>query len=111
VTGTQVSPTVVLDRVTKRYGATTALDRVSATIVPGSFVAVIGRSGAGKTTLLRALSRALTPTEGTIRFGGRDLADLRGGALRAHRARVGTIYQQWACGQAMPSRLAISSGI
>ena len=92
---TQISPTVVLDRVTKRYGGTAALDRVSATIVPGTFVAVIGRSGAGKTTLLRALSRTVSPTDGTIRFGGQDLAGLRGAGLRAHRGRVGMIYQQF----------------
>ena len=95
MTGALTSPTVVLERVTKRYGGTTALDRVTATIVPGSFVAVIGRSGAGKTTLLRALSRAVVPTDGTIRFGAQDLAALHGGALRAHRSRVGMIYQQF----------------
>jgi phosphonate transport system ATP-binding protein len=95
VIGTQISPAVVLDRVTKRYGGTTALERVSATVTPGSFVAVIGRSGAGKTTLLRSLSRAITPSDGAIRFGAQDLAGLRGAALRAHRARVGMIYQQF----------------
>jgi phosphonate transport system ATP-binding protein len=95
VTEARISPTVVLERVTQRYGVTTALDRVSATIAPGTFVAVIGRSGAGKTTLLRALARAITPSEGAIRFGAQDLANLRGAALRAHRARVGVIYQQF----------------
>ena len=95
MTDTQISPTVVLDRVTQRYGSTTALDRVSATVVPGTFVAVIGRSGAGKTTLLRALSRAIVPSDGSIRFGEVDLAGLHGGALRAHRTRVGMIYQQF----------------
>jgi phosphonate transport system ATP-binding protein len=95
VTGSLISPTVVLDRVTKRYGGTTALDRVSATIVPGTFVAVIGRSGAGKTTLLRALSRAIVSSEGAICFGAEDLATLQGAALRAHRGRVGMIYQQF----------------
>jgi ABC-type multidrug transport system ATPase subunit len=49
VTGRLISPTVVLDRVTKRYGGTTALDRVSVAIDPGTFVAVIGRSGHGGT--------------------------------------------------------------
>jgi len=92
---TVISPTVVLDRVTKRYSGTTALDRISIAIVPGTFVAVVGRSGAGKTTLLRTLSRAITPTDGTIRFGAQDVAALRGAALRAHRARVGMIYQQF----------------
>jgi phosphonate transport system ATP-binding protein len=95
VSGTLISPPVILDRVTKRYGDTTAPDRISVSIAPGTFVAVIGRSGARKTTLLRGLSRAITPSDGTIRFGGQDLSTLGGAALRAHRGRVGMIYQQF----------------
>jgi phosphonate transport system ATP-binding protein len=90
-----ISPTVTLDRVSKSYGAQRALDHVSLTIAPGQFVAVIGRSGAGKTTLLRALSAAIGVSAGAIRFDDQDLASLRGRALRAHRARVGMIYQQF----------------
>ena len=55
-----VSPVISLDRVTKSFQGRRALDEVSATIHPGQFVAVIGRSGAGKTTLLRCLARATT---------------------------------------------------
>jgi len=89
------SPVVVLERVGRRFGPQVALDGVSACIRPGEFVAIVGRSGAGKTTLLRCLSRALVPTDGAIRMGGRDLRPLTGRALRAHRARVGVIYQQF----------------
>lgn len=89
------SPVVILDRVGRRFGAQVALDEVSACIRPGEFVAIVGRSGAGKTTLLRCLSRALVPTEGAVRMGGQDLRPLTGGALRAQRARVGVIYQQF----------------
>lgn len=89
------SPVVVLERVGRRFGAQVALDGVSACIRPGEFVAIIGRSGAGKTTLLRCLSRAIVPTQGAIRMGGQDLGPLAGAALRAHRARVGVIYQQF----------------
>jgi phosphonate transport system ATP-binding protein len=89
------SPVVVLERVGRRFGAQVALDGVSACVRPGEFVAIIGRSGAGKTTLLRCLSRAIVPTEGAIRVGGQDLRPLAGAGLRAHRARVGVIYQQF----------------
>jgi phosphonate transport system ATP-binding protein len=89
------SPVVVLERVGRRFGAQVALESVSARIAPGEFVAVIGRSGAGKTTLLRCLSRAIAPTEGLVRVGGVDLGPLAGAWLRAHRARVGVIYQQF----------------
>jgi phosphonate transport system ATP-binding protein len=89
------SPVVVLERVGRRFGTQLALDGVSACIRPGEFVAIIGRSGAGKTTLLRCLSRAIVPTDGAIRVGGQDLRPLAGAGLRAHRARVGVIYQQF----------------
>lgn len=89
------SPVVVLERVGHRFGSQPALDSVSTCIRPGEFVAIVGRSGAGKTTLLRCLSRAIVPTEGAIRMGGMDLRPLAGAALRAHRARVGVIYQQF----------------
>jgi len=89
------SPVVILERVGRRFGSQMALDGVSACIRPGEFVAIVGRSGAGKTTLLRCLSRAIVPTEGVIRMGGQDLRPLTGRALRAHRTRVGVIYQQF----------------
>src|SRR5215475_7813953 len=91
------SPAVTLDAVAKTFHGKTApaLVDVSAAIEPGQFVAIIGKSGAGKTTLLRCLSRALPVTGGAIRFDRVDLAGLRGRALRAHRARVGMIYQQF----------------
>jgi phosphonate transport system ATP-binding protein len=90
-----MSPTITLDRVSKRFGAKWALKHVTATIHPGEFVSVIGRSGAGKTTLLRCLAHSTPVTEGVIRFGGHDLAALQGTMLRLHRARVGMIYQQF----------------
>src|SRR5215468_1825792 len=92
---TTLSPVVSLERVGRRFGAQVALDGVSLTIEPGQFVAVVGRSGAGKTTLLRCLSRSIVATEGTVRFDGTDLGPLSGRSLRAHRARVGMIYQQF----------------
>jgi phosphonate transport system ATP-binding protein len=90
-----ISPVVTLEGVSKLFANRPALKSVSLTIEPGEFVAVIGRSGAGKTTFLRCLTRALPVTEGTIRFGNEVLAGLSGRAIRAHRARVGMIYQQF----------------
>jgi phosphonate transport system ATP-binding protein len=89
------SPAITLDRVSRTFGATRALDRISLHIPPGQFVAVIGRSGAGKTTLLRCLAAATPPTEGTIRVGEVDLATLGGPQLRVYRAHVAMIYQQF----------------
>jgi ABC-type proline/glycine betaine transport system ATPase subunit len=57
---------LVLDRVTRRFGATVAVSDVSIEIQPESFVGVIGRSGAGKSTMLRMINRLIDPTEGRI---------------------------------------------
>lgn len=89
------SPTVRIDGIAKRFGDRVALERISATIMPGEFVAIIGRSGAGKTTLLRCLSRAVSASEGSITVGEQEVGPLQGPPLRAYRARVGMIYQQF----------------
>lgn len=62
---------VSLTGVTKRFGATRALDGLSATVASGETVALWGPNGAGKTTLLRCLLGVL-PYEGTIRVFGLD---------------------------------------
>jgi len=49
------------------------LDGVSLTILPGTFVAIVGASGAGKTTLLNALSGQHAPDEGHVLYNGDDL--------------------------------------
>ena len=70
---------VELQNVSKRYGATRALEDFSLTLEPGRIVAVIGLNGAGKTTLLRCLAGIVAPTAGEVLFDGqrflrRDLA-------------------------------------
>jgi len=52
--------------VTKSYGRTRALDKISATFKPGEIVAVIGGNGAGKSTLLRCLAGLAAPDEGSV---------------------------------------------
>jgi phosphonate transport system ATP-binding protein len=89
------SPTIRLERVTSRFGARCALDGVSTVIAPGQFVAILGRSGAGKTTLFRVLAGALPATEGEVWIGGRCLSALGRAELRAHRAQVGLVHQQF----------------
>ncbi|MCZ8185925.1 MAG: phosphonate ABC transporter ATP-binding protein [Beijerinckiaceae bacterium] len=84
-----------LHSVTRRFGANRAVDNVSLAIEPGSFVGVIGRSGAGKSTLLRMINRLLDPTEGSIRWNGRDVTQLKGAELRAWRMRCAMVFQQF----------------
>jgi phosphonate transport system ATP-binding protein len=88
-------PILTLDCACKDYGAHRALSALSLAAFPGEFVAVIGRSGAGKTTFLRCVACATPLSRGSLRFAGRDLTRMDGAALRAHRRRVGMIYQQF----------------
>jgi ABC-type bacteriocin/lantibiotic exporter with double-glycine peptidase domain len=57
---------------------------------PGEFVAVVGPTGAGKSTLIRLLLGFDNPTTGSVRFDGRDLADLD---LRRVRQQIGSVLQ------------------
>ena len=50
-----------------------AVDGVSFSIQPGEAVGLVGESGCGKSTLVRMLTRVLDPSEGSIRFDGREI--------------------------------------
>jgi len=60
----------------KRYGAYVALDGVSLAVREGEFVSIIGPNGAGKSTLINLLTGVLAPSEGRVRFKGRDIAGI-----------------------------------
>ncbi len=60
--------------VSKRYGDFLALDGVSLTVGAGEFVSIVGPNGAGKTTLVNLLTGLLVPSDGHVRFKGRDIA-------------------------------------
>lgn len=81
---------VRFDEVGKAYGATVALDRVSAAIAPGSFVALVGASGSGKSTLLKTINRLIAPDTGRVLLDGRDVAAEPAPALRR---RIGYVFQ------------------
>lgn len=56
--------------VSKRYGATVALDDVDFRVAPGEAVALLGENGAGKSTLTNILAGAVSPDRGTMTLGG-----------------------------------------
>ena len=61
---------------TRRYAGLVAVDHVDLAIPEGGVHAIIGPNGAGKTTLFNLLSGVVTPSEGSIRFGGADITQL-----------------------------------
>ena len=84
-------PYVEIDRVTKRFGAFTAVDQVSLDIYKGELFSLLGGSGCGKTTLLRMLAGFETPTSGSIRIDGVDMTD-----IPPYRRPVNMMFQSYA---------------
>ncbi len=75
-------------------GEFVAIDHLSIDIVPGEFVAIVGRSGSGKTTLLNLLAGIDRPTSGTVLVGAADLGSLSESELAVWRGRaIGLVFQ------------------
>src|SRR6478735_1302568 len=68
-----VQPLVRFEKVSKRFGAHTAVDGVSLEIARGEFFSLLGPSGCGKTTTLRLLAGLETPDGGEIHLDGRPI--------------------------------------
>jgi spermidine/putrescine ABC transporter ATP-binding subunit len=80
-----------LIEVSKRYGAVSAVDRVSLAISQGERLALLGPSGCGKTTTLNLIAGFLQPDGGAIRIAGREMA-----GVPAHRRNTGMVFQSYA---------------
>ena len=65
---------VVIDHLTKRFGAFTAVDDVSLEVARGEIFGFLGPNGAGKSTTIRILCGLLGPTSGRASVGGFDVA-------------------------------------
>lgn len=71
------TPVVCVTALTKRFGAFTAVDGISFDIRPGEILGLLGPNGAGKTTTFQMLLGLITPTSGSIRMFGKELAEHR----------------------------------
>jgi phosphonate transport system ATP-binding protein len=84
-----------IDRLTKRFGANTAVDAATLDVDRAMMVGIIGASGAGKSTLLRMLNRLTDATEGAVHFEGTDVTALRGADKRRWQSHCAMIFQQF----------------
>ncbi|MEE1927475.1 ATP-binding cassette domain-containing protein [Streptomyces sp. TRM 70351] len=68
---------IELDGLTKRYGTTTAVDRLTCTVQPGMVTGFLGPNGAGKSTTMRMMLGLDRPTAGDVRIDGQHYDRLR----------------------------------
>lgn len=74
-------------------GYVKAVDDVSFDLGEGETVAVVGESGCGKSSLMKTILALNTPTSGELLFEGKNLAHLKGNALRDYRFKIGYVQQ------------------
>jgi len=71
------TPVLNVSNLRKSFGEFTAVDDVSFSIMPGEILGLLGPNGAGKTTTMHMLLGLITPTSGSIRMFGMELATHR----------------------------------
>ena len=86
-----MAASVRLRELTKLFGATRAVDRVTLAIEPGSMVALLGPSGCGKTTTLRMIAGLLAAEAGEILIDDKPIT-----RIPVHRRNIGMLFQNYA---------------
>ena len=81
---------ILIESLTKQYGATTVVDQVSLEVERNSIAVIVGTSGSGKSTLLRMINRLVEPTSGRVLLDG---ADTRTEPAHLLRRRIGYAIQ------------------
>ncbi|HTK30138.1 MAG TPA: ABC transporter ATP-binding protein [Vicinamibacterales bacterium] len=81
---------LTVERLTKRYGALTAVDDLSFEAAPGEVLGLLGPNGSGKSTTVKVLTGLLTPTTGHVLLDGRDIAD----DVLAYKRRLGYVPEE-----------------
>ena len=84
---------LTVDRVSKRFGATNALDDVSLDLAAGEILALVGENGAGKSTLMKILAGVHQADAGTVELDGRPVSFAHPQA--AQRAGIATVFQEF----------------
>ena len=88
---------IIIKNLTKKFGDVVAVNNVSVTIDPGSFLTLLGPSGCGKTTLLRCISGLEDPDDGEIIIGDKLVySRSKGISLSAGDRDLGLVFQNYA---------------
>jgi sn-glycerol 3-phosphate transport system ATP-binding protein len=82
---------IVLEGVSKHYGAVRAVDQVSLRAEAGKFLVLLGPSGCGKSTVLRLIAGLEEVSAGRVLIGGRDVT-----RLEPDKRRVSMVFQSYA---------------
>ena len=82
---------IELNKVTKKFGGITALNKASLHVKKGEVVGLIGDNGAGKSTLIKTLVGVYSPDEGDIIIRGKKVNSWN--ALKAREAGIETVFQ------------------
>ncbi|OLB10351.1 MAG: spermidine/putrescine ABC transporter ATP-binding protein [Candidatus Rokubacteria bacterium 13_2_20CM_2_64_8] len=97
---------IALRAVSKKFGATAAVDHATLDIADGELFTLLGPSGCGKTTLLRLMAGFYRPDGGEIWFGGRRVDD-----LAPHVRNIGMVFQNYALWPHMTVAANITYGL
>ena len=88
---------IIIKNLTKKFGDVVAVNDVSVTIEPGSFLTLLGPSGCGKTTLLRCISGLEDPDDGEIMIGDKLVySRSKGISLPSGQRDLGLVFQNYA---------------
>jgi putative spermidine/putrescine transport system ATP-binding protein len=82
---------LVLDRLTKTFGAAVAVDALSLSVAKGELISLLGPSGCGKTTTLQMIAGFVDPTSGRATLDGADLL-----AKKPNQRGLGIVFQSYA---------------
>ncbi|MAQ84970.1 MAG: ABC transporter ATP-binding protein [Maritimibacter sp.] len=86
-------PILKIEGLSKAYGAFTALDSATLTVLPRETVAIVGESGSGKSTLAKTILRLEDATGGAAFYEGRDLVTMAPADLFDLRREIQMVFQ------------------
>jgi ABC-type Fe3+/spermidine/putrescine transport system ATPase subunit len=95
-----------LRSLSRQFGEHTAVEKLDLIVSPGEFVTLLGPSGCGKTTTIRMIAGYITPTEGSITLGTRDVTN-----VPPQKRNMGMVFQDYALFPNMSVRDNIAFGL